>query len=412
MPDRAGSGKGGEEAKSARGDTGIGGVEAERLSYSRPMSLEHIRSELAAVLDGAQYELSELGLYCHRDSARRGALLDAERVLAAHGPVRVFDFKHSSAGLSDNAVPHDGADIGAYEGVRSAHGSRVFRVDHHYDVPSLAAVSSTPLVIEWLRGLWRRGRSDVLGQVEQSRYVADHADTDILLSNYAASRATDAEFIHGPLPGWMSAAALRNDYITLPDGANEPYASRIFYACLGVEAAVLDGLLTFHRAQSELLSQLGPWVTDSSSRLDPQVKRRLDEWEQASRAGEAQTLGQIAAWERDGRMAWAMDGRVAILQAEAKIDNSDLYLYFLRKGRRPEVQALMFPEPGAPGMYKVKLRSHFGFDLNPLFGRLNELMPGAGFDGRAAAGGSRSVAGMDWDGFLRIVGESLDGPAA
>jgi len=350
-----------------------------------------LRRDLQGALDGARYELGEHGLYCHRNGVRDGLLLAAEASLAQHGSVRVLDFTHGARFLQDNVVPTDGSDPGDYEGVRSPSGHRIFRVDHHYEVESLASTSTTPLVLRWIRGLWRRGRADLLGELQGSRYLADHADADILLSNYAASRATDASFAHGHFARCVAAAALRNDYVVLPTDDTEPQASRIFYACVGIEKDILDGRLTFEDAQARVLPHLEGWASGAPSQAAADIASRLGEYDRSMRAAEAQTLAQISAWEAAGRLSWEIGGRLAVLDAEEKIDNSDLFLYFVRTGRTPQVQALVFPEKDGAGRSTVKLRSHGGFDLNPLFASLNSVVPEARFGGRAAAGGSKPV---------------------
>jgi|GEM_PF-4487212 len=366
--------------------------------------------DVSKALQGAVFELSDLGLYCRRDTAAQGSLKRAEAALCAHGPVRVLDFKHDASSLVENVIPAEGASIGDYEGVVAPSGHRVFRVDHHYELPSLRDTSSTPLVLRWIRALRARGCTQLLAEIARSRYLADHADADILLSNFVASQATSDVLLQGPLGEWLGAAALRNDYIVLPPPRDEPYASRIYYACVGIEDAILGGKLTFERAQREILPQLRAWVTGDVRGLNPEIGRRLDAWEAEKRTEEDATLGVIDRWVSQGRMRWELGGRAAILDAETKIDNADLYLYFLRKGRRPVVQALVYPERDIDGTCVVKLRSHGGFNLYPLFERLNRLIPGAAFDGRAAAGGSRPMKQMDWEAFLRALSDVFDHP--
>jgi hypothetical protein len=368
---------------------------------------EPLLQDVSKALQGAAFELSDLGLYCRRDTVAPGALKRAEAALCAHGPVRVLDFKHDASSLIENIIPAEGASIGDYEGVVAPSGHRVFRVDHHYELPSLRDTSSTPLVLRWIRALHDRGRTRLLEELARSRYLADHADTDILLSNYIAGQAASDVVLQGPLREWLCAAALRNDYIVLPQPRDEPYASRIYYACVGIEDAILDGKLTFEEAQRAILPQLRAWVTGDVRGLDPEIGRRLDAWEAEKRAEEDATLRMIDRWVSQGRMRWELGGRAAILDAEKKIDNADLYLYFLRKGRRPVVQALMYPERDN-GTCVVKLRSHGGFNLYPLFERLNRLIPGAAFDGRAAAGGSRPMKQMDWTAFVRALSDAIE----
>jgi hypothetical protein len=351
-----------------------------------------LETEVRAVLHGAPFELSQAGLFCHRLQVPKGALSTLEAALGRHGPVRVLDFTHGAHCLVDNAVAHDGADPAAYEGAVGPCGHRLFRVDHHYDVASLRTVSTTPLVLRWLRGLWARGRHELLAEVARSRYLADHADADILLSNFLAAQAENEALLHGPLGAWLAAAALRNDYVRLPPTDTEPEASRIFYACVGIEKEILAGRLRFADAQTQILPQLEPWLSADQERLDPAIGRRLDEWCAALRAEEERTLARIAAWESAGKLTRALDGQLAILEADEKIDNAELYLY-LTGHQPPVVQLLTYPAPESESSRViVKVRSHGGFDLYPLFAALNALVPEGAFGGRAAAGGSRPIA--------------------
>ena len=112
------------------------------------MTIEPIYDDVRRALDGAFFELSELGLYCHRNGRKGTTLKPAEAAMAAYGPVRAFDFAHAQADVGENAVPRDGADIGDYEGIVGPAGHRIFRVDHHYPLASLGATSSTPLVLQ------------------------------------------------------------------------------------------------------------------------------------------------------------------------------------------------------------------------------------------------------------------------
>ena len=353
-----------------------------------------LADEIRAVLGDAPHELTDRGLYCHRNKASKRALRAAEEVLLRHGAVRVIDFTHDKTLLHQNAVPRDGADPAGYEGFAGPAGHRLFRADHHYEVPSLASTSSTPLVLQWLQGLWQRGRANLLREVAGSRYLADHADTDILLANYLAANALDEALVRGPAASWLAAAALRNDYVRVPPAEVEPQASRAFYTCIAIEREILDGRLPFADAQSNVLPELVRWLHGADP-VDGSLRASLEAWEGAARADEQRVLQRIEAWEAQRKLTWELDGKLAILEADEKIDNADLFLYLGRKAHPPVVQALVFPESGElERKVIVKLRAHGGFDLYPLYARLRVIAPESLFDGRSAAGGSKPFAGM------------------
>lgn len=315
------------------------------------MNTGNLDRAMGELFGKASFELTELGLYFHRDRPP-ASLRAVEALLVRDAPVRVMDFNDDASLLNENVVPGDEADPAGYEGVGGPGAHRVFRVDHHHDVPSLAGTTTTCLTLRWLRGLWNRGAHEVLEAVARSRYVANHADTDILLANHLAGAANERDVVFGAGADWFAAASLRNDHIETRGLGLE--AQRVFYACLGLEDEILDGTLSFEEAQRNYLPQLCSWIAGDGR---GGVTAKLDAWEQEMRDKEVRTLDEIAACESRGGLKRALGDRLVLCEMDRKIDNADLYLYLSRGDRRPMVQVLIYP--GSEGL-KVKLRSHGG----------------------------------------------------
>jgi hypothetical protein len=377
-----------------------------------PGPREALAAEIDGILSGAVYELSASGLYCRREVARTERLIACEEALLRDGSLRVFDFQmRRPADLAENIIAREDADPASYRGAERPGGARVFRVDHHHPLRRLSRESTTPLVVAWLRSLWRAGETACLEQVAAARYLADHCDQDIVLAHHLARSATDRGYIEGPVPDRLAAACIRNDYIEPPPADLEPDAGRVYYACLGVEEAIEAGELRFVEALSAWLPQLGPWLRGEAPAA---TSARFDAWERGMRCKEGATLGRIGGWIDAGRWREAAGGKVIMLEAPEKIDNADLYLYVVREataGRsRPTVQLLGFPSGGAGGV-TWKVRSHGGWDIMPLLGRLNERFADAGFGGRTAAGGSRPGVEIDPAQLLAEVAAAVEGEA-
>lgn len=358
-------------------------------------------SALTDVFGDSPFEISEGGVSYHRNKPPRGSLREVEALLLAGTSVRVLDFNDDAALLDQNVVSDDGDDPGGYEGVATPSGNRVFRVDHHYPLACLAKTTTTHLTVSWLRGLWRREDHALVSQVAGSRYVANHADVDILLSNYLAGQASRRDLVFGRASDQMVAASMRNDHIEVEGFHAE--AQRVFYACLGMEEEILEGRLSFAEAQSRYLPALERWVFGPGA-VDPSLVRRLEGWEIRMRDSERRTLEAIAACEAAGGLTWEAADQLVVCEMPSRVDNADLYVYLARGKRRPAVQVLVYPEGSR---FKIKIRSHGGFDLNPLFARLNERMPDAGFGGRATAGGSKSVAAVDRKALVDTIAASI-----
>jgi hypothetical protein len=368
-----------------------------------------LRAALERALVPAPFEISDLGLYCPREGATAAAIREAERILLREGSLRTLDFNLGAEDLLENAVRGNGDDLRLYEGAPRPGGVRVFRVDHHYDVRALAAESATPLVLRWLRALHAAGRRDILAEVARSRFLADHCDADILLANHLALCAEDAPYLFSPTADALAAAALRNDYVLSPPPEREPWASKAFYACLGIDTDVRARRLPFHEALRTWLASLGPWL---EGRAGAEVARRLDAWEARARAREAAHLAAIEGWIGEGRLARCLGGRAIFLDAPRKIDNAEFFLFVLRRPReeRPVVQVLRYPEQAAPQRFVYKVRAHGGFDLHPLLSRLQAEFPEAGFAGRSAALGSRPTAPIDPEALMATIEKALGAP--
>lgn len=371
-----------------------------------------LREAIERVLGEPYFEFDPLGIRVLRERVRQAQLRDIERLLSEAGSVRILDFRIGLEDLEENLVSPAGGALGAYAGIATPAGTRVFRVDHHFDRPELDGESTTPLVLRYLRALRESGREAVLREFSRALYLADHADPDILFANYLAHAAETDESVLGPLGDRFAAAAVRNDYIRLPDPADEPFASRLYYAGLGLENSILGREAGFAETLRERLPHAGAWL---EGRAPAGVAREFDRFEATSRALEADVLRKIAAWEAAGLLRLHAGGRIAYLEAPDKIDNSDLFLYFLtRAAERPEIQILRYGRTnrsGAPGpVYMYKFRAHGGRSLVPVFERLKDLVPAAGIDGRPAAGGSRTpIPEIPRDELIEAVRSVLDG---
>jgi hypothetical protein len=363
--------------------------------------------EIKRLLGAAPHQLTRHGLYCHREGIPPSTNVDAlfreaERLLLARGDVRVLDFNTGPGSQAENVIPTEEASLSSYVGVDQPAGSRLFRVDHHHDLKRLAQESTTPLALAWLRAMCREGREDVLLGFTRARYLADHCDADILLANALASRADDAGFVLGRFAEVMAAAALRNDYVVAPPVGLEPEATRVFRACVGLERAVRAGEVSFDDATRRWVVAMEGWC---QGRAGEEEARRLAGWEAEARDKEAEALAKMTAWSLMGRVSRRAEGRVVVLEAPSKVDNSDLFLWVgANVTPPPSVQVLTYPRGGDGSLHLVmKVRAHGGFDLNPVFTRLQERFPGAGFRGRAAAGGCPSLAHDDREPVLREV---------
>lgn len=363
-------------------------------------------SRLAEILGDVPHQACAEGLFCPREGVTPEQLVRLESALLQSGSLLVLDFQLGRPeDLTENAVPAPGSDPAAYRGVRRGD-HRVFRVDHHHPLPELAETSTTPMVLRWLRGLWAAGEQVLLSEVARARYLADHCDPDILLSQHLAGSAEDREYLHGPMGAWLSAAAIRNDYIRLAPPELQPQADRIFYASLGIEEAIEEGAISFEEALLRWLPSLHPWL---QGRAGAEEATRLDHWEGSRRSHEEATLARIRAWREEGRWQSLAGGRLVFLDAPEKIDNAELFLYVAREsegGSPPAVQVLRFPSNGG-ATSTFKLRSHAGYDLGPLYPLLNARFPGARFGGRAAAGGSRPTDGVAAADLLETLVQAL-----
>jgi len=355
--------------------------------------------------DGAPFEVDPLGIRCYRERASASQLRQLEELLLACGPVRILDFRIEARDLAENIVSAESRDPAAYEGVPKG-GARVFRIDHHFDLEALEGESTTPLVLRWVRAQRERGRTDLVGEFAAARYLADHADPDIFFANHVAREAARDGVVDSPLADWLAAAAVRNDYIRLPRGEEEPHASRLYYAGIGLEEAILRGDLRFADALRDVAPAFGAWLAGSA---DAGLAERLDRLEGASREREAEVLRDIESWRREGRLTFHEGGRIAFLDAPRKIDNADLFLYFALRPDPPEVQVLSYRRANRPWLPEgeirtYKIRARGGVNLNPVFERLRARWPEAGFGGRSAAGGSRTpVAGISRDALIGAI---------
>lgn len=343
---------------------------------------------------GSPFELTDAGFCGRRSQIENDGFRAIETLLAATGrPVWTFDFNHAPADLAENV--HDGDRFAAdYRGATGAAGGTVFRVDHHYDVAALKRDSTTPMVRRWLLGLHDAGETALLKTIASGRYLTNHWDVDIMFSQHLASRATDRSYLDR-VGRFLAAAALRNDYVEPPPAEDEPWASRAFYAGLGLEDAITAGEVTYAEAQSKWIPALGAWILSgerADANGDDPAVATLKAWADDAERDERRGLDRIAAWAEQGLLVVEQGGAFVRLDAPEKIDNAVLYLYVKLRvpGPRNRVQLLAYPyEDRDTVQYKV--RAHGDVNLNPLYASLNERLPEAGFGGRAAAGGSRPV---------------------
>ncbi|MBI3288768.1 MAG: hypothetical protein HYZ74_04540 [Elusimicrobia bacterium] len=127
-----------------------------------------------------------------------------------------------------------------------ARGSVLFHVDHHYAPYPLATVSTTVLLVDFLRYLHRDGRAPLIRRLQRTLGLLDHSDADIMLAQLVLARGRDAGFLerYGDV---LSAAALFNDYARETGGTPAVRArARIVYdAAVSVEAQVARGELRY-----------------------------------------------------------------------------------------------------------------------------------------------------------------------
>jgi hypothetical protein len=363
-------------------------------------NLEEDRALLRSLLPrGAEFELCEAGFYGHRKRLGRGAAYRSLEEFFADRPLRVFDFNMGVEDLVENL--HDGNSFQSdYRGFARGDSGRIFRVDHHFEVDDLRSDSTTPMVLRWLLALHDDGDRETLKTVAEARYLADHCDVDIIFSHHLARHAADRSYLEEVGPAF-AAGALINDYGGAPEGSDQR-ADQAYFAGLALETEITDGRLAFADVQDKWLPALGAWLAGEK---DDETTEQLAIWEKATRESEEAILETIEAWRGEGRLRVEMEGRLAVLEAPEEIDNLSLFSYLARRMPLPghRVQLLSFPSDPGSDLVTYKIRSHAGFDLNPLYPALEEALPGASWGGRSAAGGSGKPQQPETEGLMEVL---------
>jgi hypothetical protein len=190
---------------------------------------------------------------------------------------RVLDFNPASAGVnlsSENivSIPYDKTydELSMEEREKmfvefsrhvltSRRDPPVIHIDHHYPNPIFGFVSTTVLVVDWIRWIHSERfqlhftgleKDLLIDLLEHSYPVLDHSDADILNAHYAMSHAGNADLITngGPI---LKAAAIFNDYQkSYSQNVDLQRISKIlFYTNLGLDHAMKNGEVGYVEAQ-------------------------------------------------------------------------------------------------------------------------------------------------------------------
>lgn len=166
---------------------------------------------------GAEDESGAIAGVHYRDVA--GALTDAERSFDDDGRTRLVlePFAERAAGLA------------------------TFHIDHHYDVPALTFVTTTTLVLDFVRHLRSTGRTELLARLQDTFGIVDHSDADMVFSHAVLAHARDDAWIDRHADR-LRAATIRNDYAVLPAEARaRDEAERLYHFAIELERCLRDG---------------------------------------------------------------------------------------------------------------------------------------------------------------------------
>ncbi len=350
-------------------------------------------------------EVTPDGFYCHRDYLSAAGFLAAEAQLLEQGDVLLFDFNlHGPADRWRNV--HDGNCFRVdYEGAPAPSDRLVFHVDHHYAIPDLNRMSTTPLVRRWLLGLHEGGRHDVLGRVQGAQYLANHEDQDIAFSLHLAQHAADRAYLQD-VGGILAQAALVNDHVL------ECHDDRIldaFFGGLAIEQMVKAqrlgtpsppyGTARFSEALTRWIPALGRWLGNRDTSGDAGV---VAEFARRERAFLEEKVARFGQWEREGLLH--EEEGILWMQPPETTENAYFYRY-IRRTRPRRGSLLLLCNPSGKNV-KYKIRALKDLPLLPLFDELNEKISprfGMTFGGRHSAGGSRPAVPPCTEAILEIL---------
>ena len=302
--------------------------------------------------------------------------------------------------------------------------SRLIHIDHHYASNLLSRTSSSVLALDfvlWLHDAHEDSRisnsefNEALQILVNSVPLLDHADADIIISNFVISQAGEIKFLRKWAPQ-LKSVALYNDYLkrSFADSRAHQKSILIWTALRTLENLVLNSQLVYSQAD-QLLRRILEWAeqidAESSGNLVEFAARRIGENKNKFSPAElfltsyletekqrevfrkvfSQSLGQIfSAQDLHFGRAYSRDGiLLTMLEAQAfEMESSALVDYLLIS--RPEIAARhrlalsvsVHPETKATF---VKMRAlDPDLDLSLAIQRLKE----AGFNsgGRAQAG--------------------------
>ncbi len=155
-------------------------------------------------------------------------------------------------------------------------------IDHHFPLKALSDTSTTILLLDLLEWVYRVKIAGIIQNAEAKSFIQvftdgfairDHADADIVLSNWVARNASNPHLLQ--TQGWLlRKTVLFNDYIELPLDASTLERSQIlwFYAVLdSIEHQIQNQELTYERSfdiVSEALSLLDRLSKEKNAQTD------------------------------------------------------------------------------------------------------------------------------------------------
>jgi hypothetical protein len=354
-------------------------------------------SEIQNKCHPEKVEISQGGIYCHRDNLSPLDYKIFETHLSQTDSVLIFDFNiDSKKDMIRNF--HNGTSFQEnYNGTSSQFGTRIFHVDHHYDIPDLKDESSTPLVKRWLLQLHENNQTQILKSISNAKYIANHADQDILFSIHLAKHAMDKDYLK-EVGTWLSLAALRNDHVKDCEGLVED----TFHGGLFIEKEIKNNRSTFSNAQTVLIPALVEWLKNGQ----PCDISRGAEIEKSSIESD---LELFKKWDNEG--LFNLEDGILWFSPPQKMENAIFYLYLKNNFHEKIKIQLLCNLIGDKIQYK--LRSHQDFSLSPLYDLLNEKFKGksgGAFGGRHSAGGSKNLPKSSTNLVLKIIRKYLKKP--
>ncbi|MBF0216923.1 MAG: hypothetical protein HQL30_08030 [Candidatus Omnitrophica bacterium] len=237
----------------------------------RDIPLKGMGEDLLAVMPEARLEITDDGIFMDRASKIDGyvykALLNSmETIYSRRSPDRKqlwMDFNWDAGrqealnivppGLdADTPVTYNNSEERRVE-IMSGYAAAIkgnkapFHIDHHYGSAILTLMSTTVLAVDLARYLHDNNGRDILEQMKNGIFFADHCDADILLANFVARHADDAGMLndYGDL---MKETALMNDHAKEPREGVKEQAEILKYIMLGLEKKLSSGEVDFNAA--------------------------------------------------------------------------------------------------------------------------------------------------------------------